>query len=147
MIRGKTGRARAVLIGIAAAACLALIGVEGRSIGLAEKPQPEEQEEQEVEPSQGGSAAAAAAAGEQAQKRPEPESPSQQDTLTPIEEEERLHLRRMARINRIQALGIEHERQKLVDLARRVRDAEQERHDLKLKRLTRELEAAPGGER
>jgi hypothetical protein len=62
-----------------------------------------------------------------------------------IEAEERKHLRRMARINRIQVVGIESEDQGLVDLARELRDAETERHELAMKRLERALKG--GGER
>lgn len=83
------------------------------------------------------------------QARPEPRAPR----ATPAEriaEEERKHLRRMVRINRIQTIGIETANQALVELARELRDKETQRHELALRRLERELNdpaAGRGGDR
>lgn len=90
-----------------------------------------------------------AAAVEERRPAPTVPAPSARKS-TPAERlaaEERKHQRRTARINRIQAIGVETANQVLIELARELRDKEAERHELTVQRLQRELghPAADGG--
>ena len=119
------------------------------AIGLEKKPKPpgDATAESEAAPQTGGSRAtesvrrpaAGSARPEARERRPTP--------ADRIAAEERKHLRRMAQINRIQAVGIESENQRLVDLARELRDKETERYELAVERVRREAGERARGER
>jgi hypothetical protein len=129
--------------------CSLLVAGEALSIGLAKKPKPQDQPADEAVTPTGGAQGTAATATQRGNRAPAEDSlPDEADWVRQrIVEEERMHLRRLAWANRIQALGIEHERPKLVDLARELRRAEEQRHQLALARLERKVEgvSASGG--
>jgi hypothetical protein len=132
------------LVGFCAITAMLLAATWAGAIGKAEKPRPNDQPMAMGEPPpQGPDVDKGAEADTRGAAQSETQAPERQPTAGElIEAEGRKHLRRMARINRIQVLGIEGGNQRLVDLARELRDAETERHDLAMKRLERAL---PGG--
>ncbi|MBW2277987.1 MAG: hypothetical protein JRF63_10865 [Deltaproteobacteria bacterium] len=135
------------LVGFCALAAVLLAATWAGAIGESKKPRPPDEPLALGEPSDQGmnsratSAAAKSKAGEQRIDR----RPARRTTpVKLVGAEERKHLGRMARINRIQVLGIETENQVLVDLARDVRDMETRRHELAMKRLERSLSTGGG---
>lgn len=135
------------LVGSCALLGILLAASAAGSIGKSEKPRPDDSPMALGEPTSQGEVAKpdgrkTAAAVDV--RRPEGEA----RRSTPAEllaAEERKHLRRIARTNRIQALGIESAVQGLVDLARELRHKETRRHELAMTRLERAL--TTGGER
>jgi hypothetical protein len=135
--------------GISSLVGLCLCAAGAGAVGFKKKPAGQQ-------PAMGESAGqedlAAEAAGEEPRPAAALPAPSARRS-TPAERiaaEERKHLRRTARINRIQAIGIETANQALVELARELRGKETERHELARRRLQRELDdaaVARGGDR
>jgi len=132
------------LVGFCVIAGLLLAGTAAQSIKKKPRPQPAGQPETVVEQRPGlpvGEMSARAEPGVQEKA----ESPASSSTAAdPVADEERKHLRRVARINRIQVLGIETEKRRLVDLARELRDKETRRHELAMQRLAAALETGGG---
>jgi hypothetical protein len=127
------------LAGVAAIVALLLVPSSAGSIGKSEKPRPDDQPMALGEPppptepveraAQGAERAAPKGRAEVAQRVVDPDEV--------VAAEQRKHLERMAQINRIQVVGIESEKQVLVDLARELRDKETRRHELSTRRIAR----------